>query len=161
MTNATNSKFHILTGNLKLINYLITIYILTWNLKLIESFIQNGNNAEKTINYSWSILFRENPTWRVLASSDGISSWTPLKPQHSNPNLKPNPLANQLWSIDFLTTPTPLIIPHRLPAFFESLMPLKNSCLIHARWSKSSLKHSIRFCGISKFKTGFYCISFF
>ena len=30
--------------------------------------------------------------WRVLASSDGISSWTPLKPQHSNPNS----LANQL-----------------------------------------------------------------
>ena len=24
--------------------------------------------------------------WRVLASSDGISSWTLLKPQHSNPN---------------------------------------------------------------------------
>ena len=24
--------------------------------------------------------------WRVLASSLGISSWTPLKPQHSNPN---------------------------------------------------------------------------
>ena len=35
-----------------------------------------------------------DPVWRVLASSDGISSWTPLKPQHSNPN--PNPLANQL-----------------------------------------------------------------
>ena len=31
--------------------------------------------------------------WRVLASSDGISSWTSLKPQHSNPNS----LANQLW----------------------------------------------------------------
>ena len=28
--------------------------------------------------------------WRVLASCDGISSWTPLKPLHSNPN--PNPL---------------------------------------------------------------------
>ena len=42
-----------------------------------------------------------DPIWRVLASSDGISSWTPLKPQQSNPN--PNPLANQLWSIDFLT----------------------------------------------------------
>ena len=42
-----------------------------------------------------------DPIWRVLASSQGISSWTPLKPQHSNPN--PNPLANQLWSIDFLT----------------------------------------------------------
>ena len=84
--------------------------------------------------------------WRVLASSDGISFWTPLKPRHSNPN--PNPLANQLWCIDFLTPPTPLIIPYRLPAFLESLMPLKNRCSIHARWSKSSLRHSIRFCGI-------------
>ena len=70
-----------------------------------------------------------DPIWRVLASSDGISSWTPLKPQHSNPN----PLANQLWCIDFFTPPTPLIIPHRLPVFLESLMPLKNWCLIHAR----------------------------
>ena len=50
--------------------------------------------------------------WRVLASSHGISSWTPLKPQHSNP--KPNPLVNQLWCIDFPTPPTPLIIPQRL-----------------------------------------------
>ena len=25
------------------------------------------------------------PIWRVLTSSDGISSWTPLKPQHSIP----------------------------------------------------------------------------
>ena len=61
-----------------------------------------------------------DPIWRVLASSDGISSWTPLKPQHSNRN--PNSLDNQLWCIDFLTPPTPLIIPHRLPAFLESLM---------------------------------------
>ena len=60
-----------------------------------------------------------DPIWRVLASSDGISSWTPLKPQHSNPN--PNPLASQLWYINFLTLPTPVIIPHRLPAFVESL----------------------------------------
>ena len=98
--------------------------------------------------------------WRVLTSSSVISSWTPLKPQHSNPN--PNPLANQLGCIDFLTPPTPLILPHRLPAFFESLMPLKNWCSIHARWFKSSLKHSIRFCGIfCKFKTQFYSILFF
>ena len=89
-----------------------------------------------------------DPIWRVLAFSDGISSWTPLKPQHSNPNRNPNRLANQLWYIDFLTPPTPLIIPHRLRAFLESLMPLKNWCSIHAIWSKSSLKHSIRFCGI-------------
>ena len=87
-----------------------------------------------------------NLIWRVLASADGITSWTPLKPQHSNPN--PNPLANQLWSIDFLTPPTPLIIPYRLPGFLESLMPLKSWCLIDARWSKSSLEHSIRFYGI-------------
>ena len=102
-----------------------------------------------------------DPIWRVLASSDGISSWTPLKPQHSNPS--PNRLANQLWCIDFLTPPTPVIIPHRLPAFLESLMSLKNWCSIHARWSKSSLKHYIHFCGIifSKFKTEFYCILFF
>ena len=101
-----------------------------------------------------------DPIWILLASSDGISSWTPLKPQQSNPN--PNPLANQLWYIDFITPPTPLIIPHILPAFLESLMPLKNWFLVHARWTKSSLKHSIRFCGIfSKFKTQFYCISFF
>ena len=91
----------------------------------------------------------------MLASSLGISSWTPLKPQCSNPNH----LANQLWCIDFLTLPTPLIIPHRLPGFLESLMPLKYWCSIHARCSKSSLKHSIRFCGIfSKFITEFYCI---
>ena len=82
-----------------------------------------------------------DPIWRVLASS-----WTSLKPQHSYPNR--NPLANQLWSIDFLTPPTPLIIPHRLHAFLESLKRLKNWCSIHARWSKSSLKHSIPFCDI-------------
>ena len=87
-----------------------------------------------------------DPIWKVSASSERISSWTPLKPQHSNPN--PNSLANELWCIDLLTPPTPLIIPHRLPAFFESLMLLKNWCSIHARWSKSSLKHSIRFCDI-------------
>ena len=71
-----------------------------------------------------------DPIWTVLASSQRISSWTPLKPQYSNPN------------------PNPLIISYRLPAFLESLMPLKNWCSIHARCSKSSLKHSIRFCGI-------------
>ena len=45
-----------------------------------------------------------DPIWRVLASSGGISSWTPLKPQHSNPD--PNPLPNKLWCINFLTPPT-------------------------------------------------------
>ena len=72
--------------------------------------------------------------------------WTPLKPQHSNPNS--NRLANQHWCIDFLTPPTPLSIPHRLLAFLESLIPLKNWCSIYAGWSESSLKYSLRFCGI-------------
>ena len=89
-----------------------------------------------------------DPIWRVLASFDGISSWTPLKPQHSNANYYLNLLDNPLWCIDFLTPLTSLIIPYRLPAFLESLMPLKNWCSIHARCSKSSLKLSIRFCGI-------------
>ena len=62
-----------------------------------------------------------DPIWRMLASSDGISSWTPLKPQHSNPNTNPNPLANQLWCINSLTPPTLLIVPHRLRAFLEWL----------------------------------------
>ena len=86
------------------------------------------------------------PIWWVLASSLGISSWTPLKPQQSNPN--PNPLANKLWCFDFLTPPISLIIPHRLPALLESLNALKDWCSIHAICSQSSLKHCIRFCGI-------------
>ena len=97
----------------------------------------------------WCIVFVEMPMTRF---EDGaglfrrISTWTPLKPQHSNPN--PNPLANQLCCIDFLTPPTPLVISHRLPAFVESLMPLKYWCSIHARWSKRSLEHFIHICVI-------------
>ena len=115
-----------------------------WNCELVHC---PGGNAT-------------DPIWRVPASSRGIFSWTPLKPQHSNPN--PNLLANQLWCSDFLTPPTPLIIPYRQPAFLESLMLLNNCSSIHRRWSKSSLKQSIHFCGIySKFKTEFHCILFF
>ena len=88
-----------------------------------------------------------DPIWWALTSSDVISCWTSLKPYYSNPN--PNTLAYQLWCSDFLTPPTPLIILHRLPAFLESLIPLKIWCSIYARWSKSSLKQSIRFWGIS------------
>ena len=100
------------------------------------------------------------PIWRVQASPHGISSWNPLKPQHSTPN--PYPLANQLWCIDFLTPPTPLIIPHRLPALLESFMPLKNWYSIHARWSKSSVKHSISCFGIifSSLKQNFIAYRF-
>ena len=43
-------------------------------------------------------------------------------------------LANQLWCSDFVTPLTPLIIPHRLPAFLESLITLKN-LIPKAVWS--------------------------
>ena len=70
-------------------------------------------------------------------------------------------LANQLWCSDFLTPPKPLIIPHRLPAFLKSLMPLKNWYLIHARWSKTVL--SIPYVSVAFFsslKQNFIAYSF-
>ena len=150
-----------------------------WTLGISKSHREQGLDYRKAEEQSWCPSWSNSlwqgwsfglvhcpggnatdPIWRVLASSEGISAWTLLKHRPSNPN--PKPLANQLWCIDFLTPPTPLIIPHSLPAFLESLMPLKNWCSMHARCSKSSLKHSISFCGIfSKFKTEFYCKSFF
>ena len=58
---------------------------------------------------------------------------------------------------------TSLLLPHHSSSLTDSLPSLNLLCSIHARCSKSSLKHYIRFCGIifSKFKTEFYCISFF
>ena len=95
-----------------------------------------------------------DPIWSVLASSDGISSWTPLKPQHNNPNANPNPLANHLWSIDFLTPPIPLIIPHRhacLPWISYATQKLMvDSCKM---FQKQSWSIPIRFlCHFSQFK---------
>ena len=113
-----------------------------WALGITKNYREQGLHYREGDELSWcpycsNSLWRrscwlvycpgENATdliWRVLASSQRISSWTSLKPQHSNPN--PSRLANQLWCIDFLTPP-PLIIPHRLPAFLESLMPLKKN----------------------------------
>ena len=59
-----------------------------------------------------------DPIWRVLASSDRISSWTPLKPQHSNPNR----LANQLWLL------TSLLLPHLSSSLTDSLPSLNLLC---------------------------------
>ena len=60
----------------------------------------------------WCIFLVEMPLTRFEECwplPTKTSSWTPLKSQHRN--LNPNPLANQLCSIDFLTPLTPLIIP--------------------------------------------------
>ena len=55
-----------------------------------------------------------DPIWWVLASSDGISSWTPLKPQQCNPNPNLN-----LWPINSGLV-TSLLLPH-LPHLSYSL----------------------------------------
>ena len=56
--------------------------------------------------------------WRVLASSLVISSWTPLKSQHSNPN--PNPINS-----DELTS---LLLPHLSSSLTDSLPSLNLLC---------------------------------
>ena len=89
-----------------------------------------------------------DPIWKVLASSDGNSSWTPLITQHSIPcwlSVQSEPNSGVLTS---------LLPPHLSSSLIDSLPSLnllchsKTDARFHARWSKSSLKHSIRFCGI-------------
>ena len=83
-------------------------------------------------------------------------------PKESLPELPYNfnivTLTQTLWPINTGVL-TSLLLPHLSSSLTDSLPSLsllchsKNSCSIHARCSKSSLKHSIRFCGIfSKFK---------
>ena len=55
-----------------------------------------------------------DPIWRVLASSQGISCWTPLKPQYSNPN--PNPINSGIL--------TSLLLPHFSSSLTHSLPSL-------------------------------------
>ena len=66
-----------------------------------------------------------DPIWRVLASSDGISSWTPLKPQHSNPNPNPYPLVNHL-------------LLHLLSSLTDSLPSLNSLC--HSKTDAQSIQ---------------------
>ena len=54
----------------------------------------------------------------MLASSDGISSWTPLKPQHSKPNL---------WPINSGVL-TSLLLPHLSSSLTDSLPSLNLLC---------------------------------
>ena len=75
-----------------------------------------------------------DPIWRVLASSPGISSWTPLKPQHSNPN--PNPLAIDCGVL------TSLLLPHLSSSLTDSLPSLNLLChsKTHARFMQDGPK---------------------
>ena len=55
-----------------------------------------------------------DPIWRVLASSLGIYSWTPLKPQHNNPN--PRSISSGVL--------TSLILPHLSSSLTDFLLSL-------------------------------------
>ena len=97
--------------------------------------------------------------WPNLKSAGlflGISFWTPLKPQHSNPN--PNPLANQLWSINFL------LLPHLSSSLTDSLRSLNLLChsKTDVRFMQDAPKAVWRIPYVSvafpQLKTEFYCI---
>ena len=56
----------------------------------IYIYIYEGWLWSNTLRYEWSCGLvhcpggnANDPIWRVLASTDGISSWTPLKPQRN------------------------------------------------------------------------------
>ena len=132
------------------------------SIKSFEIWIDQLDHLSAVMRTSFFLIFSEHP-WdklrtnlphlQFLANNCVYSSHTDIKLctyclyRHTTIH-EILYLANQLCCSDFFTLPTPLIIPHRLSAFLESLMPLKNWYSIHARWSKSSLKPSIRFCGI-------------
>ena len=63
-----------------------------------------------------------DPIWRVLASSDGISSWTPLNPQHChpNPNLTLSPINSGVLTF--------LQLPHLSSFLTDSLPSLNHLC---------------------------------
>ena len=134
------------------------------SIKNYEIWIDHLDHLPVVMTTSFFLIFSEHP-WdklpanllhlQFLANNFEYSSYTDIKLctyclyRHTTVLIHEILyLANQLWCIDFLTPPTPLIIPHRLPVFLESFMPLRNWCSIHARCSKSSLKLSIRFWGI-------------
>ena len=101
-----------------------------------EQGLDNREAEELSWCPSWSNCLREgwsyglvhcpggnttDPIWRVLASSDGISSWIPLKPQHNNPN--PNP-----WPINSGVL-TSLLLPHLSSSLTDYLSSLNLLCL--------------------------------
>ena len=79
-----------------------------------------------------------DPIWRVLASSDGISCWTPLKPQHSNPN--PNPFGQSTlvyWlPYSFHTFHHPSQTPCIPRISYATEKPMLDSCRMVEKQSK-------------------------
>ena len=99
--------------------------------------------------HPWDKLHTNLPHLQFLANNCAYSSHTDIKLctclyRHTTVLIHEILyLANQHCCSDFLTPPTPLIIPHRLPAFLESLMPLKNWCSIHGLSSHKMYSNNI------------------
>ena len=89
-----------------LLNCLImtTSKVFTWAQGISKSHREQGLDYREGEELSWCLSWSNSlwqgwscglvhclggngpdPIWRVLDSSDGISSWTPLKPQNSTP----------------------------------------------------------------------------
>ena len=75
-------------GSLKVFGWICSVW-LSWVWK--SQHASTGNSVSWSLGHSSRSSFHcpggnaTEPIWRVLASSDGISSWTLLKPQHSIP----------------------------------------------------------------------------
>ena len=113
--------------------------------------------------WSWGLVYcpggnGTDPIWRVLASSLGIFCWTPLKIVT---------LTLTLWPINSSVL-TSLLLPHLSSTLTDSLLSMNLICLSKtaARFMQDCRKEvrSIPYVSVgffSKFKTEFYCISFF
>ena len=136
-----------------------------WAKGITKSLREQGLNYREAVELSWcpswSNSLRQgwscglvhclggnatDPIWRVLASSDGIFSWTSLKPQRSNPN--PNP-----WPVNYDVL-TCLILPHLSSSLTDSLPSLNLLChsetdalggvlLLSLDWSTLNLIHTL------------------
>ena len=87
-----------------------------------------------------------DPIWRVQASSDGISSWTPLKTQHSIPCwllFQREPNSDVLTFYSFLTSLHPSQTPWHPWISYATQKLMLDSCKM-----LQNMKHSIRYCGI-------------
>ena len=131
-----------------------------------------------TIGRVWNCL--DVHLGQIVCDKDGVWDWwivlveMPLTQFEECWPLPTESLLELPWNLSIVTlTLTLCPINCGVLTSHNSHHPSKTPCLswisyatqklIHARWSKSSLKHSTRFCRIifSEFKIEFYCISFF
>ena len=100
------------------------------------------------------------PIWRVMASSDRISRWSPLKPQHRTPN--PNSLAPSTlvyWlPYSSHTSHHPSLTPCLPWISYATQKLMLGSCKMVEKQCKAFYTFLWHF---SKFKTEYYCVSFF